>query len=214
MIDNKIIELGKQYVKSLFENEYSGHDYWHTIRVYKVSNYIAKIEGADEFIVSLASLLHDVDDVKLSPETHEEKKRAVSFMKSCNLEENTINRVCKIIDEISYGNNDERPSSIEAKCVQDADRLDAIGAIGIGRVFAYGGNHNRLMYDPEVKPKLNMTKEEYRNSKSTTINHFYEKLFKLKDLINTDTGKRIASERERFMKNFVDEFMKEWNVEI
>lgn len=214
MLEKEIIKSAEEYVRNLFKNDFSGHDYFHTDRVFKLSKYIAKIEGADEFIVSLSSLLHDVDDRKLSPETHDEKKNAVSFMKKCSLDQEIIDRVCRVIDEISFGNNLEKPTTIEAKCVQDADRLDAIGAMGIGRAFAFGGNHNRKMYDPDIKPNLNMTKEEYRNSKSTTINHFYEKLFLLKELMNTETGKKIAIERDEFMRKFVDEFMREWNAEI
>lgn len=214
MLEKEIIDFAKEYIEELFEGEFSGHDYWHTIRVFKLAKYIAKIEGADEFIVMLSSLLHDVDDRKIFPKTYDGKKNAVYFMEKCGLDDEIIFKVLNVIDEISFGKNEKSPSTIEAKCVQDADRLDAIGAIGIGRAFAYGGNKNRAMYDPKISPKLNMTKEEYRSSKSTTINHFYEKLFRLKDLMNTETGKKIAIKRDAFMRKFVDEFMREWNVEF
>lgn len=202
-----------EYVKNLFSQEFSGHDYWHTMRVLKMAERLAMEEQADVFIVGLAALLHDVDDIKLSPDTHEEMENAVRFMRQVNLEEEIINRVCTIIEEISFGGKSIVPTTIEGKCVQDADRLDALGAIGIARAFAFGGNHHRLMHHPDIAPNLNMSKEEYRNAKSTTINHFYEKLFRLKDLMNTQSGRQIAEQREAFMKDFLEEFMREWDGE-
>lgn len=205
-----IIELARAYVKNKFENEYSGHDYFHTLRVFNMATNIAKSEGADLEIVQLAALLHDVDDRKISPQTYEKQTNARSFLKLNSVDDIRIESICQIIREISFGANDSAPTTLEGKCVQDADRLDAIGAIGIARAFAYGGNHNRHIYHPEIKPQLNMTKEEYVKSESTTINHFYEKLFKLADLMNTNTAKSIAIERDKYMKQFVLEFMDEW----
>ena len=205
-----IIELARAYVKNKFENEYSGHDYFHTLRVFNMATNIAKSEGADIEMVQLAALLHDVDDRKISPQTYEKQTNARSFLKLNSVDDIRIESICQIIREISFGANDSAPTTLEGKCVQDADRLDAIGAIGIARAFAYGGNHNRHMYHPEIKPQLNMTKEEYVKSESTTINHFYEKLFKLTDLMNTNTAKSIAIERDKYMKQFVLEFMDEW----
>ena len=206
----KLIEQALIYVKELFENEYSGHDFFHTLRVFRTATYIAERECTDIEIVQLAALLHDVDDRKISPETYQTQERARTFLKSKGVDGETVERVCRIIREISFGANDSRPTSLEGQCVQDADRLDAIGAIGIARAFAYGGNHHRLMYHPDIKPNLNMTKEEYRDSKSTTINHFYEKLFKLSALMNTQTALEIAKSREAYMQGFIDEFMSEW----
>ena len=208
-MNKEIIDCAAEYVKEKFENEYSGHDWFHTLRVFKTATRIAEAEGADIVTVQLAALLHDVDDRKLSPETYEDKANARSFLSANNVDESRIDEICRIIGEISFAESCV-PSTLEGKCVQDADRLDAIGAIGIARAFAYGGNHNRLMYHPDVKPNLNMSKEEYVNSKSTTLNHFYEKLFKLTDMMNTDTAKSIAREREEYMKGFVDEFLNEW----
>ena len=205
-----IIELARAYVENKFENEYSGHDYFHTLRVFNMATNIAKSEGADIEMVQLAALLHDVDDRKISPQTYEKQTNARSFLKLNSVDDIRIESICQIIREISFGANDSAPTTLESKCVQDADRLDAIGAIGIARAFAYGGNHNRHMYHPEIKPQLNMTKEEYVKSESTTINHFYEKLFKLTDLMNTKTAKSIAIERDKYMKQFVLEFMDEW----
>lgn len=208
----KVIENGLKYVKELFLNEFSGHDYFHTLRVYKMATRIAKEENANLNIVELAALLHDVDDIKLSPETNKNKDNARKFLKENNIEKETINLICEIIGEISYkGIESKPPKSLETMCVMDADRLDAIGAIGIARAFAFGGNHNRVIYDPDIKPKLNMTEEEYRNHISTTINHFYEKLFNLKDLMNTKTGKKLATSRELYMKEYIDEFILEWD---
>lgn len=206
-----IIDQTLEYVKKVFENEYSGHDYFHTLRVFKMATRIAKKENADVEIVQLAALLHDVDDFKLSPETYEEKANARSFLRDNQVQEETIEKICQIIGEISFvGKDSVVPQTLEGKCAQDADRLDAIGAIGIARAFAYGGNHNRVMYDPDVKPNMNMSKEEYRKHKSTTVNHFYEKLFLLADMMNTQTAKEIAKERERYMKAYIAEFMDEW----
>lgn len=206
-----IIDNALKYVEEVFKTDYSGHDYFHTFRVYKMATNIAIKENADLEIVQLAALLHDVDDVKLSPETHINKDKARSFLTINSVNATNIETICQIIDEISYrGNDSVIPKTLEGKCVQDADRLDAIGAIGIARTFAYGGNHNRVMHNPNIKPNLDMDAEEYRNHISTTINHFYEKLFKLKDLMNTDIAKVIAQDRERYMKDYISEFMDEW----
>ena len=206
MINNAIA-----YVKEVFATDFSGHDYFHTMRVYKMATNLAMKEHADLQLVQLAALLHDVDDRKLSPETCENKDRAVAFMRSQNLSEDTIDRVREMIGEVSFmGKDSVIPKTLEGKCVQDADRLDALGAMGIARAFAYGGNHNRIMYDPDILPAMNMSKDEYQNHVSTTVNHFYEKLFLLKDMMNTDTAKEIAEYRERYMKEYIDEFMDEW----
>lgn len=210
-MENKLINDTIEYVKEIFSNDFSGHDYFHTMRVYKMATNLAIKENADLEVVQLASLLHDVDDRKLSPETCENKDRAVAFMRGQNLPERTIELVKQIIGEVSFAGKDSVvPQTKEGKCVQDADRLDALGAMGIARAFAYGGNHNRIMYDPEMKPNLNMGKEEYQNHVSTTVNHFYEKLFLLKDMINTDSAREIAEKREQYMKEYIDEFLAEW----
>lgn len=210
MIDNEW-----DYIKEIFSGDSSGHDYYHTMRVYKLATEIAKQENADTNIVQLAALLHDVDDIKLSPETYNTKKNAVDFMTANKVSTDIINIVCKIIDEVSFVGTDQVvPSTIEGKCVQDADRLDAIGAIGIARTFAYGGTRGRKIYDPDIKPKTGMSKEEYQKEKNTTsINHFYEKLLLLKDMMNTTTGKKLAEHRQAVMEEFLKEFMAEWKGE-
>jgi uncharacterized protein len=208
-MNKEIIACAAAYVREKFENEYSGHDWFHTLRVFKTATRIAEAEGADLVTVQLAALLHDVDDRKLSPETYEDKANARRFLAAEGVDESKIDEICRIIGENSFAESCV-PSTLEGKCVQDADRLDAIGAIGIARAFAFGGNHHRLMYHPGVKPNLNMSKEEYVNSKSTTVNLFYEKLFKLTDMMNTETAKSIAREREEFMRGFLAEFMDEW----
>lgn len=173
---------------------------------------IAEQESANLMVVQLAALLHDVDDIKLSPETYANKDRAVGFLKKHDIPKSTIKTICSIIGEVSFKGTDSTvPETIEGKCVQDADRLDAMGAIGIARAFAYGGSHNRVMHDPEIKPTVNMNADEYQSHVSTTINHFYEKLFQLKDLMNTDTAKKIAEQRENYMKNYISEFLDEWD---
>ncbi len=211
-MDNLLISATIEYVKDVFATDFSGHDFFHTMRVYQTATKIAMEEKADLQIVQLAALLHDVDDRKLSPETCENKDRAVAYMRSQGLPEDMIVRVKDIIGEVSFvGTDSVVPKTLEGKCVQDADRLDALGAMGIARAFAYGGNHNRVMYDPEIPPALNMGKEEYQNHVSTTVNHFYEKLFLLKDMMNTESAKRIAGHREQYMREYIDEFLAEWN---
>lgn len=207
-----IIHDALQFVKDTFQNDYSGHDDFHTLRVYQMATRIAQQENADLMIVQLAALLHDVDDLKLSPETYANKDRAVGFLRQHGISEAMIKTICGIIEEVSFkGTDSTTPETIEGKCVQDADRLDAMGAIGIARAFAYGGSHSRVMYDPEIEPTRTMTAGQYQNHVSTTINHFYEKLFQLKDLMNTDTAKRIAQQRENYMKGYIAEFLDEWD---
>lgn len=211
-MDKMVIDDALGFVRNTFQDDYSGHDYFHTLRVYKMAERIAEQEHADLMTVQLAALLHDVDDIKLSPETYADKDRAVDFLRKHGISEEMIKTVCHIIGEVSFKGTDSTvPETIEGKCVQDADRLDAMGAVGIARAFAYGGNHHRILYDPEIKPAVNMNAEEYRNHVSTTINHFYEKLFQLKGLMNTDTAKKIAGQREDFMKIYLSQFLAEWD---
>lgn len=211
-MDKTVIDDALGFVRNTFQDDYSGHDYFHTLRVYKMAERIAEQEHADLMTVQLAALLHDVDDIKLSPETYADKDRAVDFLRKHGISEEMIKTVCHIIGEVSFKGTDSTvPETIEGKCVQDADRLDAMGAVGIARAFAYGGNHHRILYDPEIKPAVNMNAEEYRHHVSTTINHFYEKLFQLKGLMNTDTAKKIAGQREDFMKIYLSQFLAEWD---
>lgn len=210
-MENTIINQALEYVKQIFENDFSGHDYYHTLRVYKMATRIAEAEKADVELVQLAALLHDVDDIKLSPETYANLDNARNFMQANQVDEARIDKICSMINEVSFAGKDSViPESLEGKCVQDADRLDAMGAIGIARAFAYGGSHNRMMHDPESKPNLNMGREEYHNHISTTVNHFYEKLFLLKDMMNTQTAKKIAEARDAYMMDYITEFMDEW----
>lgn len=188
---------------------------YESMRVYRLAIEIAEQENADMLIVQLAALLHDVDDVKLSPETHDTKKNAVRFMKNSGVDDKVIASVCKIIDEVSFvGTDSVVPSTLEGKCVQDADRLDTIGAIGIARTFAYGGSKGRRIHDPDIKPMTKMNKADYnQNHNSTSINHFYEKLLLLKDMMNTETAKKMAMHRQAVMKEYLVEFMAEWEGE-
>ena len=194
---------------------YSGHDYHHTMRVYRLAVQIAEQENAHMLIVRLTALLHDVDDEKLSPETYKTKKNAVDFMRNNGVDDKIIYTVCGIIDEVSFAGTDSGVlGTIEGKCVQDADRLDTMGAIGIARAFAYGGSKGRKIYDPDIKPLVNMSKEEYRqNQNSTSVNHFYEKLLLLKDMMNTETAKKMAEHRHAVMENYLEEFVAEWEGE-
>ena len=211
-MDKRIIADAVEFAKKFFSDDYSGHDFFHTLRVYKLATRIAEQENADLLVVQLSALLHDVDDIKLSPQTHAHKDNAVAFLKEHGAPDDMITAICQIIGEVSFRGTDSAvPTTIEGKCVQDADRLDAIGAIGIARTFAFGGNHKQAIYDPDVKPMVNMSARQYRNHVSTTINHFYEKLFLLKDMMNTTTAKQIATERHKYMESFVAEFLDEWD---
>lgn len=213
-ITDKIIKDAICFVKELFAGEFSGHDHYHTMRVYQTAGKLAQTEQADIRVVQLAALLHDVDDRKLSPETCRNKDRAVAFMREQQMPEETIAVIVRIIDEVSFAGSDSRiPSTIEGKCVQDADRLDAIGAIGIARAFAFGGSHQRPMYEPGIPPRYHMNAEEYQNHVASSVNHFYEKLFLIKDMLNTEAARELAERRDLFMRNFLNEFLREWNGE-
>ena len=208
----QLVQNATKFIKAVFQNDFSGHDFFHSMRVYRTAMKIAQAEHADMEVVALAALLHDVDDRKLSPMTAEKKENTARFMRSQNVPESEIRQVCQIIDEVSFkGTDSVRPSTPEGKCVQDADRLDALGAIGIARTFAYGGSHNRAIYDPELPPRTAMNQAQYYSSKSTSLNHFYEKLFLLEGMMNTETGKAIARKQTQYMQQFVDEFLNEWD---
>ena len=211
-----IIDKTIQFVKQKLENAEGGHDWFHIERVYKNALLIAKEEDCDLTVVQLGALLHDIADSKFhdGDETIG-PKTARFFLEKENVEEATIQHVIAIIENISFkgGNFEKKFTSKELEIVQDADRLDAIGAIGIARTFNYGGFKNRALYNPEILPNLTMTKEEYKNSESPTLNHFYEKLLLLKDKMNTQTGKKIALERHVYMENFLSQFLAEWNGE-
>ncbi len=201
-----------QYIKELFSNDHSGHDYFHSLRVYRNAIAIAKQEECDEFLVSMAALLHDADDRKLFQSENYENARSILLKNQ--IDETRIEKICDIISSVSFKGSDTiKPNSIEGKIVQDADRLDAIGAIGIARAFAYGGNREREIYNPDIKPMINMNAEEYKKHSGTTLNHFYEKLFLLKDMMNTNAAKQIAEKRHIFMQNYIEEFYSEWNGE-
>jgi uncharacterized protein len=204
-----IIEKTQSFVRETLENAEGGHDWWHIHRVWLNSKHIAANEAADLLVVELAALLHDIADSKfhngdeeIGPET------AGKFLRELNLDEAIIAHVQQIIRHISFKASFSKAAfhSKELEIVQDADRLDAIGAIGIARAFSYGGFKGREIYNPEIKPNLNMTKEEYKNSSTPSINHFYEKLLLLKDKMNTTTGKLIAEQRHHFMEIYLQQF--------
>ena len=204
------------FVKEKLANAEGGHDWFHIQRVYKNALLIAAGETCDETVVKLGALLHDIADSKFyDGDESVGPKVAREFLESEGVSESKIIHVIQIINNISFkgGNNKKTFSSIELDIVQDADRLDAIGAIGIARAFNYGGFKNRPMYNPDIAPKLNMTKEEYKSSTAPTINHFYEKLLLLKDKMNTPTGKEIAKKRHEYMQGFLAQFYAEWDGE-
>ena len=214
--NRNIISLTVQFVQQTLQGAESGHDWWHIQRVWNNAILISKTEQANTFIIELAALLHDIADSKFHDGNEEiGPQRAGEFLKSMGLEEKTIIHIQQIIRNMSFkaslGQVDFHSKEMEV--VQDADRLDAIGAIGIARAFTYGGYKNRELYNPEIPPALTMSKEDYKKSDAPTINHFYEKLLLLKDKMNTDTGLRIAEERHRFMLTYLEQFYNEWNGE-
>lgn len=216
MNDPDLINDTILFVKQKLTNAESGHDWFHIERVFKNALNIAKNEECNLLVVQLGALLHDIADSKFhNGDEFIGPKTAKNFLEKNHVNVEIINQVISIIENISFkgGNFEKTFDSIELQIVQDADRLDAIGAIGIARTFNYGGFKNRQLYNPEILPNLKMTKEEYKKSESPTINHFYEKLLLLKDKMNTETGKKMAENRHVFMENFLNQFHQEWNGE-
>lgn len=214
MTNSEIIKATKTFVQQQLENAEGGHDWFHILRVYNNAKLISKNENLDPFIVALGALLHDIADSKfhngneaIGPEI------ARNFLFEHDVDSSVIEHVIKIIENISFkgGNETQKFRSPELDVIQDADRLDAIGAIGIARCFNYGGFKDRTIFDPDILPNMNMTKEEYKASHSPTINHFYEKLLLLKDKMNTKTGRRIATARHGFMEQYLEQFYAEWD---
>jgi uncharacterized protein len=214
-LSNKdIIKQTVEFVKESLKGAESGHDWWHIERVWNNAKLLIKSEEVDPFIVELAALLHDIADSKFHDGDEEiGPKKAGEYLKSIGIEDSQIVHIQQIIQNMSFKASlgTLNFSSKEMEVVQDADRLDAIGAIGIARAFTYGGFKNRELYNPGIPPALNMTKEEYKSSNAPTINHFYEKLLLLKDKMNTPTGLRIAEERHQFMLTYLEQFYNEWN---
>lgn len=211
-----IIDKTILFVKEQLKSAEGGHDWFHIERVYKNSILIAKNEQCNLEIVKLGALLHDIADSKFNDGDETiGPKIARKFLEKEKVKKETINHVVAIIENISFkgGNFEKKFTSKELDIVQDADRLDALGAIGIARTFNYGGFKNRAIYNPKIAPKFNMSKEEYKNSEAPTINHFYEKLLLLKDKMNTESGKKIADERHLYMENFLSQFYAEWEGE-
>ena len=209
----EIISNTIAFVKEELQNAEGGHDWFHIERVYKNAMLISETEKVDKTVVVLGALLHDIADSKFhGGDESVGPKKARQFLNSQNISEETIEHIIKIIENVSFkgGNKHQEFHSKELDVVQDADRLDALGAIGIARTFNYGGFKNRKLYDPEIKPNLNMTASEYKASDAPTINHFYEKLLLLKQLMNTKTGRKIAEERHQFMETFLQQFYAEW----
>ncbi|MDY0990036.1 HD domain-containing protein [Flavobacterium sp. CFBP9031] len=213
MSDSQLIIKTIAFVKEKLNDAEGGHDWFHIERVYKNAILIARETECDLTVVQLGALLHDIADSKFhNGDETIGPKTARAFLEKENVDEDTIAQVVNIIENISYkgGNFERKFSSVELDIVQDADRLDAIGAIGVARAFNYGGFKNRALYNPEIEPVTNMTKEEYKKNSAPTINHFYEKLLLLKDKMNTEKGKEIATERHRFMETFLAQFYAEW----
>jgi uncharacterized protein len=211
--EQKVVDTCVLFVKNELQDGEKGHDWWHVERVWRTSRLIAETEPANEFVVELAALLHDIADSKFHAGDEDiGPQKAEAFLQSLGVQSSVVEHVVNIIRHISFkgGNNLPGFTSPELQVVQDADRLDAMGAIGIARAFHYGGFKNRLLYHPDIRPNLNMTKEEYKKSDAPTINHFYEKLLLLKDRMNTPTGKGLAIKRHKFMEKFLEEFLEEW----
>ncbi|WP_166241834.1 HD domain-containing protein [Paenibacillus turpanensis] len=212
MQNENILLLAEEKVREALGHDKSGHDWNHIRRVANAAWRLAKLEGADPFVCRLAALFHDMIDDKLVDNVEKATDELFHWMKGNGVDVSVRGHVIEIISTMSYRGGVNRPAmkTLEGKVVQDADRLDALGAIGIARTFTYSGHKGRAMHDPEKAPRVNMTIEQYRSGEDTAINHFYEKLLKLKDGMNTDTGKRWAEERHQFMLQFLDQFLLEW----
>lgn len=217
MNKKEIIKEVKEYVKRNLGNEPTGHDWWHSWRVWKLSKEIAQKEGGDLFIIEVSSLLHDVADWKFhGGSTKKGLTKVKSLLEKLGVEQKRINQVCHIIENISFkgAGVKNKIKTKEGMIVQDADRLDVLGAIGIARAFAYGGFRKREIYNPSIKVKFHKSFNEYKKAKSTSINHFYEKLLLIKDRLNTKTAKKIARERHQFLKDYLKQFFREWKVRL
>jgi len=209
--ETEIIILTENYVSNLSKNDYTGHDWWHVNRVRNLALKLAEKEGGNRFIIEMSALLHDVDDWKIN--NNEKTSKTSKWLKTIKMPQVETEKILEIIDQVSFKGAGVKNSAatIEAKIVQDADRLDAIGAIRIARTFAYGGNKGRPIYLPEIKPELHENFESYKKTSAPTINHFYEKLLLLKNRLNTTTAIEIAKNRHTFMETFLEQFFKEWN---
>lgn len=208
------IKKTEDFVRDLFKEDSTGHDWWHVHRVRNLALKISEAEGGNRFIIEMAALLHDVDDWKLI--SNEKDKKTKVWLKRLKINTKDTNHILEIIGQVSFkgAGVETRATSLEARIVQDADRLDAIGAIGIARTFAYGGNKGRPIYIPEIKPEIHNDFESYKNGTAPTINHFYEKLLLLKNRLNTKTAMEIAKKRHKFMEEFLEQFFMEWNISV
>lgn len=211
MYNKMIINDTKRMVREKLLNEGSGHDWYHIERVWKMAVTLAEEEQANRFVVELAALLHDLIDDKLVSNKEDAIQEVMYWLDGVGVSSKDSEKVLEIIDSISFkGGNTRKLETIEAQVVQDADRLDAIGAIGIARCFAYAGSVGHPLFDPELSVREDMTEKEYRKGKTSAVHHFYEKLLKLKDLMNTDAARRIAEERHAFMEEYLTQFFNEW----
>ena len=216
MEKEKVVKMTKEFVRNKLEGEGSGHDWWHIHRVYNIAVNLAKNEKENPnlIVIELGALLHDIADWKFNDgNTNVGADITRKFLNELNVDKEVIDQVAYIVKNISFKGAGEssKLNTLEGKIVQDADRLDAIGAIGIARAFAYGGSKNREMYNPNIKPEKHETFDQYKNSNGTTINHFYEKLLLLKDLMNTESGKKYAEKKHKFMEEYLEEFYNEWD---
>ncbi len=214
MNQSEKLEKTAAYIKEEFEGDSSGHDWWHIVRVWNMATKLAKLEGADRYITEMAALLHDLDDWKFNHS--DEPEKAIKWLNELNEDETTSQKIIEIIKNVSYKGAGVKTEmkTIEGKCVQDADRLDAIGAIGVARTFAYGGHKGHEIYNPNIKATMHQSFEDYKTKTSHTINHFYEKLLLLKDRMNTESAKQIANNRHAFMMVYLDQFYEEWKGNV
>lgn len=207
-----VLKEAQKWVKNKLDGESSGHDWWHIVRVRNTAKTIAEAEGADSFVCQLAALLHDMADEKLNADPEAARQAIIEWLANHLKEPQTSKEILYIIDNMSFkGGQGKVLDTIEGKVVQDADRLDAIGAIGIARCMAYSGHKGRLIHDPNMQPRQDLTPEDYRNGQDTAIMHFYEKLLKLKDLMNTTFGRQMAEQRHNFLLQYLDQFYAEWD---
>lgn len=209
-----LISRTAEFIRQRLQDDSSGHDWWHIDRVRRNAVYLAQTEGADVELCELAALLHDIADWKFHGGDEKAGPQAArAWLESQGVDAKTIEQVCDIIAGVTYkgAGVETAMSTLEGRCVQDADRLDALGAIGIARAFAFGGHFGRLIYDPEHPPELHATFEAYKTKSGPTINHFYEKLLLLQDRMQTSTGRKLAAERHRFLESFLQQFFEEWN---